>query len=98
MKINRNDWEDYDSYDDDETFIKKFPKNDSTKEVKKKGNLVRQKRKAKAKERELASQLQRVSMENLEYDFGNRAHTRWDFSLDNLFSLWYNRVKKGDKL
>lgn len=57
MKINRNDWEDYDSYDDDETFIKKFPKNDSTKEVKKKGNLVRQKRKAKAKERELASQL-----------------------------------------
>lgn len=48
MKI--HNWEDYEDLDDQETFIKKFPKNDSTREVKKKGEQIRRKRKAKAKE------------------------------------------------
>lgn len=56
MKINRNDWEDYDPYDDDEKFIKRFPLKEEVKSVKKKNDLIRQKRKQKTKERSESSQ------------------------------------------
>lgn len=51
MKINRNDWEDYDLNDDDEKFLKRFPLKEEVKSVKKKNDLIRQKRKQKSKER-----------------------------------------------
>jgi hypothetical protein len=54
VKINRNDWEDYELENDDEKFLKKFPTQDSTKQVKKKKDMVRQKRKSKAREKEEA--------------------------------------------
>lgn len=52
MKINRNDWEDYDPYDDEEEFVRKFPLKEEGQTIKKKHELIRKSRKVKAKERE----------------------------------------------